>query len=275
MGGGWNYADSVTVSRTQLGKTNRVRYPSEADSMAVSADLSFVFFDPNTVDSLTLLGFGLAPHKVRTFLRYRNAGARFYKPMDLTRVYSFDDDDLDRLLPYVRIAESVKRSKYAYPSPPEYNGNKPKYDGRAAGNIRTNNYPEKFKTPTKIDINTADTTLLMRVPGIGQGIARRIVRYRSRLGGFHSVGQVMVIDFVEPEMMEWFEVQTDSIVRINLSTMTFAQLASHPYIGSEKARNILTCIRLLGPFSDVEAVRASAIFSADELERLSPYLRFD
>ena len=45
-------------------------------------------------------------------------------------------------------------------------------------------HPSKFSQPTVVELNSADTTLLQRIPGIGQNIARWIVQRRERLGGF-------------------------------------------------------------------------------------------
>jgi len=44
--------------------------------------------------------------------------------------------------------------------------------------------------PSLIDINVADTTAFIALPGIGSKLANRIVSFRSKLGGFHSVEQI-------------------------------------------------------------------------------------
>jgi competence protein ComEA len=41
-----------------------------------------------------------------------------------------------------------------------------------------------------VDINAADTTALIALPGIGSKLAARIVAFRNKLGGFHSVAQI-------------------------------------------------------------------------------------
>lgn len=51
---------------------------------------------------------------------------------------------------------------------------------------------DRYKKPnyTTIDINTADTTAFIALPGIGSKLANRIVSFRSKLGGFNSVEQI-------------------------------------------------------------------------------------
>ena len=41
-----------------------------------------------------------------------------------------------------------------------------------------------------IDINTADTSAFIALPGIGSKLANRIVSFRTKLGGFNSVEQI-------------------------------------------------------------------------------------
>ena len=44
-----------------------------------------------------------------------------------------------------------------------------------------------------LDLNRADTAELKKIPGIGSGIARLIVNYRQRLGGFYQIEQLQEI----------------------------------------------------------------------------------
>lgn len=91
-------------------------------------------------------------------------------------------------------------------------------------------------------MNTADTTLLKRIPGIGSGIAKRIVAYRNRLGGFYRVEQLREIEYVTPEMNEWFEVSsTDSLVKIPVNKASLERLRNHPYMNFYKHVPLLNC----------------------------------
>jgi len=44
--------------------------------------------------------------------------------------------------------------------------------------------------------------LLQIVPGIGVGLGGRIIKYRERLGGFHSIHQLAEIYGLKPETIE-------------------------------------------------------------------------
>ncbi len=239
-------------------------------------------FDPNTADSMTLLALGLKPWQVKSFLRYRNAGAVFRNPMDITRVYCLEDEDIDMLLPKIRIADKYKHRRTKYPIKKQggWNNEEPseRQQSTASADRRTEAdkstyHSNKFTSPTKVDVNTADTTLLKRIPGIGSNIARWIVQRREKLGGFYSIEQLTEVKHVSEEMLEWFELSTEVQPR-NLSKMTFRQMAAHPYIGYEKAKAISNYTRIYGPFKDSEALKSSNIFTEEELSRLLPYLEF-
>jgi DNA uptake protein ComE-like DNA-binding protein len=251
---------------------------AEADSTEQTQPVALHEFDPNTVDSLSLIGFGLAPKQVQTFLRYRRAGAVFRTPESIAKVYGLTAEDVSRLQPYVRIApEYAERSKPVYYER-ETVRQKSASDGSARGNGAEQklNYPEKFDRLTKVDPNTADTALLQRIPGVGTWISRNIVEQRKRLGGFHAVEQLLEVKYFSPELLEWFEVDTltAKIEKISINTASFQRLNSHPYIAYEQARDLLRYIRLYGHIADIDALRRTGIFAEDELARLQPYLQF-
>lgn len=50
--------------------------------------------------------------------------------------------------------------------------------------------PRFFSSLPKVDINSAGVDELMRLPGIGETLARRIVAYREEHGPFGSVGEL-------------------------------------------------------------------------------------
>jgi hypothetical protein len=251
---------------------------AEADSTEQTQPVALHEFDPNTVDSLSLIGFGLAPKQVQTFLRYRRAGAVFRAPESIAKVYGLTAEDVSRLQPYVRIAPEYAESSKPVYYERETVRQKSASNGSARGNgaEQKRNYPEKFDRLTKVDPNTADTALLQRIPGVGTWISRNIVEQRKRLGGFHAVEQLLEVKYFSPELLEWFEVDTltAKIEKISVNIASFQQLNSHPYITYEQTRALLRYIRLYGSIVDIDALRRTGIFTEEQLLRLQPYLQF-
>lgn len=105
-------------------------------------------------------------------------------------------------------------------------------------------YPKAEKWPqgTVVELNSADTTALKMVPGIGSIFAKRIIKYRDLLGGFYSVeqlGEVYGIDEDRYEAMKsWFSVDPSVISHLFVNQLSAKKLASHPYVSYKQARII-------------------------------------
>lgn len=224
-------------------------------------------FDPNTVDSLTLIQFGIKAWKVKNFLHYRAAGKVFRSAEDIGDTYGWTAEDVQRLTPYVSVGTAYQKRKET----PRFEERK-EHKEEGAKPVET----KKFHTLTKVDVNEADTAMLRRIPGIGEKISVAIVRYRQRLGGFHSVEQLREISIVSPELLEWFTVSSSAAVqKIHLNKASFQVLNSHPYISYEQTKALLQYIRLYGKVKDEETLLATGIFTKEELEKLRPYIAYE
>lgn len=141
-------------------------------------------------------------------------------------------------------------------------------------------YPKSEKWPqgTIVELNTADTTALKKVPGIGSVFARRIVKYRNLLGGFYSVeqlGEVYGIDEERYEAMKsWFSVDPSAIRPLNVNQLSAKELARHPYISYQQARIIEKQIQKRGKLSGWEYLSLLEEFSEYDQQRLLHYLSF-
>jgi len=94
-----------------------------------------------------------------------------------------------------------------------------------------------------LQLNSADSSELVTLPGIGPYYARKIIQYRDRLGGFASKEQLMEIFGIDAERFAMFSemvsVDTNLISRIEIKDATYEQLSKNPYIGGYLARSII------------------------------------
>lgn len=236
-------------------------------------------FDPNIVDSLTLIGFGLKPWKVRNFLHYREAGKVFRSAEEMGDTYGWTAEDVERVASYVRVVEKYEKSGRSEKNE-KYGKDENHWKDGKRWDERKDEKPErpssKFQMLTKVDVNTADTALLRRIPGVGAKISEAIVKYRERLGGFHSVEQLREIKIVSPELLEWMEVSSSSdIQKININKASFQALNSHPYISYEQTKALLQYVRLYGKVKDEKALVETGIFTKEEVEKLKPYIAYE
>jgi len=237
-------------------------------------------FDPNTADSTSLLRLGLAPWQVRAVYKYRAKHGRYHTPEEFKRLPGMTYELWERLGPQVRIArqfqyidESEKRSSYvanssSVPENTEHASIPEKKDSVVER-------PRKFKSITLVDINTADSTELMRIPGIGGYRSKKIVEYRRKLGGFTNVEQVMEACEMPDDILQWVEVKESVPVRkVNVNKLSLQRLMNHPYITFYQARAIVEYRKAHNALKGVEDLRGLEGFTPLKIEKLQPYLEF-
>lgn len=127
-----------------------------------------------------------------------------------------------------------------------------------------------------IELNAADSTELMKLPGIGPVLSKRIIKYREMLGGFYTTKQIAEVYGVKPEVFEkikkFLRTDTSFLKKINTNEATFKEINAHPYISFEQTKAIMN-LRVKTKLSMVQ-IRNSGIFSPDEFEKVRNYLIF-
>ena len=99
------------------------------------------------------------------------------------------------------------------------------------------------KTDEMVELNSADTTRLKQLRGIGSGYAKMIVSYREKLGGFYKAEQLLEVykfpDETYKKIKHQLQIDTTLIRKINVNTATVKELKSHPYISYYQALSIV------------------------------------
>ena len=239
-------------------------------------------FDPTTADSTQFLRLGLQPWQVRAIYKYRAKGGVYRTPHDFGRLYGMTRKQYEELEPYIRIGEDYQPAYTQFKSRREEA--RERYEQYKAADTYvpykeydrdTVRYPLKLRPGERVDLATADTTLLKKVPGIGSGWARRIVSYRNRLGGFFAVGQLRELDDFPAESLPFFTIHAEQTVKLNLNQLSLNQLRKHPYINYFQAKAICDYRRLKGPLRSLDQLRLlKKDFPPEAIERLRHYVTF-
>ena len=140
----------------------------------------------------------------------------------------------------------------------------------------TNNTPYFGKPKvTRMELNAADSGALDKLPGIGPAFAKRIIRYRTILGGYYSVNQLNEVYGIKPETFEkikkFLYVDTSLIRKIDLNIADFKEINAHPYISFEQTKSIMK-YRNRHRIISLQQLEEAFAFTADELMKLRPYL---
>lgn len=142
-------------------------------------------------------------------------------------------------------------------------------------------YPriEKFPPGTVVELNTADTVALKKVPGIGSAFAARIVKYRHLLGGFYTVEQLSEVYGIDEERYQrlhsWFRVDTACLRPIRINRLRQDSLIRHPYLSYPQIRVLKQQLRQKGRLAGWHTLLLLEEFTEYDRERLGPYFSFE
>jgi len=237
------------------------RRKERADSAVVKSPVVLSPFDPNTADSIELSSLGLSRLVVRNILKYRQKGGHFRTVESFARIYGLKEKEFEKLKPYIRIVRTGKSEPVKVDS--------------IASVAKVEKKVFKYPEGTQVDVNSADTTELKKIPGIGSGIAKAIVGYRKRLGGFYSLEQLAEIKYVTPELFEWFKLEETSVRKLEINKSGLDKLRLHPYINFYQAKVIVEHRRKKGPIKSLSQLALYEEFTEKDLIRLSAYISFD
>lgn len=251
---------AYTCTQTEKGAKGRGREYYYNEGRAAS---QLFTFDPNTADSTQLLRLGLTPWQVRSIYRYRAKGGIYRRKIDFARLYGLTRGQYRRLEPYISIGGEYQPASDIYEE-----------IDRELYVRDTIKYPLKIAKGQHVALNTADSTQLRRVPGIGVHFANNILYYRRRLGGFYSVEQLKEIEGFPLESLPYFVTGPVNCRKININKANMSQLRQHPYINFYIARTITEHRRLHGPISSFDDLKLYPDFKPEVIERLKPYVEF-
>ncbi len=134
----------------------------------VGVPKSLFYFDPNTLDTTNGYVLGFTKKQMTTLLHYREKGGRFYKKEDLLKWYGVSENQGKRLLPWVRIHDSIARK-------------------RKNEKQRWAKHSYERQALEKIDVNNPVAADWIRITGLPAYKVKRILTYQKWSGGFTSI----------------------------------------------------------------------------------------
>lgn len=234
-------------------------------------------FDPNTIDREALDSLALPDGIKRNVLKYREKGGVYYAGKDFRKMYGMTDSIYNKVSPYLVFAkaegEFEKRFEKGFEGKFEKgfekkfeNGVEKKFEEREEVEVEI----------ARIEINLSDSIELMTLPGIGDKLSKRIVKYRDLLGGFYSIAQLNEVYGLSGQVIEQCErrikVDPTKIRKVDLNFADWVELARHPYIQKNAAQQIIKFRTRYGSINEPSILRDSMVLSQEEYVRLLPYL---
>ncbi|MEO5675796.1 MAG: helix-hairpin-helix domain-containing protein [Chitinophagales bacterium] len=221
-----------------------------------SAPLELFVFDPNTAAPDEFKRLGLKEKLITTIINYRNKGGKFFVPEDIKKIYGLKEKDYSRLAPYIQITSQKKN------------------DARAISTTIPVSHA-KEKNPQAVDLNKADSAQLVALPGIGSILSSRIIKFRTRLGGFYSTEQLSEVYGLTPETLDALKdkisVNPAEVTMIKINTAELEELKQHPYFRSD-ALVIIRYREQHGDFVSVEDLKNIDAITEEEYLRMKWYV---
>lgn len=214
-------------------------------------------FDPNTTTLQDWQRLGLNVRTSKTILNYVSKGGKFYRPEDLQRIWGLPEGFYEWVKDFIVIHSVEKRDSR------QYDNSKPKYE-------------REERKPVFVNVNNADTTALIALPGIGEKLSARIIAFREKLGGFYSVEQIGetygLPDSTFQKIKGRLQVDANEIRKLNVNTATKDELKTHPYIRWKLANTIVEYRNQHGAFKDLEELKNIVLIDEALYGQLRPYL---
>ncbi|MCB0478856.1 MAG: helix-hairpin-helix domain-containing protein [Crocinitomicaceae bacterium] len=219
---------------------------------------------------------GFSQKQAIMICNYRNRIGRFNSSTDLLKVFCIDSNFIKRsdiILDFSEGAEVHIKKETAFFS----NAN-----GMDSVAYSFENKQTFRKSPIhqlkKTDFNVASRNELQELPGIGEVLSDRIIKYRNLLGGFVSKEQLLEVYGMSEENFDRFKdfIQLNSeVLKIDINEADFKTLIKHPYLNKSQVNGILNYKKQHGNFYSVEQLKDIYSISDSIFVKIRPYLKVE
>lgn len=127
-----------------------------------------------------------------------------------------------------------------------------------------------------VDINSADTAELRKLPGIGEKRALNIVKFRTSLGGFYSVDQLAEVygmDAALVERLKKYLICKGDVAKIDINNTNPYKLW-HPYLKGDLIKTLKNNLKSGKKYKSFEDIKAEEEFNEELNGKAERYLEF-
>ncbi len=209
-------------------------------------------FNPNYITDYKGYQLGMSVTEIDRLLAFREKGKFVNSVKEFQQVTGVSDSLLTKISPYFKF---------------------PKW-------VTSKNTPQKriHKTPLiKQDINTATASDLKSIRGVGDKLAARIVKYRTKLQGFSVNEQLYEVWYLDKKvaqqvLQKFTVIKSPKIQKINVNTATFKQLLAIVYIDYNLTKKILNYRDEVAEIQTIEELKKIDGFPLEKFDRIALYL---
>ncbi|MDD4372836.1 MAG: helix-hairpin-helix domain-containing protein [Bacteroidales bacterium] len=221
-------------------------------------------FNPNRLPDSSWRRMGLTENQIRNIKNYESKGGKFYRKEDLKKIYTISEKEYAILEPFIMI--------------PSYGSQRVARASLTESTVNAEPVPEtinsaKYK-PEIVELNKADSLMLIQLPMVGPWFAHRIIKYREILGGFVDKEQLLEVFGMDQERVSAFEdyltIDTSRIHPLSINFVDFKDVVRHPYFSYPFTKAIFNHRDRKGMISNFDQLKELV----PDSDTLSPYLRY-
>ncbi len=219
-------------------------------------------FNPNFISDYKGYKLGMSVQEIDRLLTFRKQNKFVNSAAEFQKVTQISDSLLGVIAPYFKFPDWVKQKTKWKTFP-------------------NSNYPSFVKKEKMIviDINIATLEELVKVYGVGEVIAQRIVSYKESLGGFVAMEQLNEVWGLSPEVLanlnKQFKVKSmTGIKKVDVNNASIKELAQFPYFKYTVAKQIVIYRSMNGTINSVDDLIKIKNFPVDKAKIIGLYLDF-
>ena len=205
------------------------------------------YFDPNYINKKDLAKLGFSDKEANTFMNFRNKGGKFFKKEDVKKVYSVTNKLYTEIEPFIKFKEEEKN----------------------------NSSGESIV----VKLNSDKAYQLEKGLDVSKKISYRILNYRTKLGGFHSISQLYEVYGLDSlqiiKMKDKIVLDKIDLIKVKINSATFKELVNHPYLSFSDVKKIVNYRQMHGKFSTLEQILENNLINPKQYRKIVPYLTLE
>lgn len=257
------FGDFSSQNKSIAEKDNWLQKQGEIDSLKMTStnQKPVIYpFNPNFITDFKGYKLGMSTAEIDRLLAYRKQNKFVNSAEEFQKVTKVSDSLLKTISPYFKF--------------PDWVNNK----NKSTFNSYSKNFSKKEEVKKLVDINLASQEDLMKVYGIGEGLSKRILEQREKLGAFVSMEQMKLIWGLSPEVVEklnqsFIIKSKPTIKKLRINDLSVKELSQFPYFRYNLAKEIVTYRSMNGDIK-IEDLSKIKGFPVENINIIALYLEF-
>jgi DNA uptake protein ComE-like DNA-binding protein len=212
-------------------------------------------FNPNYINDFKGYQLGMTVAEIDRLLTYRAQGNFINSINDFQKITKIHDTLLKKISPYFKFPDLVKKSK----------------------NYSFNQNSKTEVISAKKEINKATEEDFIKINGIGVVLAKRIIQYRNKLGGFSYNKQLYDVwnldkEVVDKVLEQYTVIEKPAIKKININKASFKEVLAVEYVDYDLCKKIFEYKKEIAEYQSIEELKKINGFPLDKYELIILYL---